>query len=858
MSAEEVVVCMEEKYHPDLNPAFIDAGMPVIQGKVTGSLSQVVTALKNKAEEKLLHIISSVTRLPGGWRQCSLHQFANYTVQDLLEAAHRLREAADSEGTWMLDGYRHAHGGRDPFGSMWHHISENVVELSRHTTGTYVVQKGVERCNAEELLVVTTKMFGAAVDLCGDQYGVFALLKALKSLDEKVFCCDEVQPEGLAVVDQLCCCFLDNLQNTRFFAHHALSGRVLVQAVQLGLPKMGALKLAAQLCSGAKFYLNSKNGIVNLSQLLDVRARDPFSRSLVRDLTCIMAASLQGTYSRLVLGDDQRGLDLVKQLVDRLEEEQEVGWIEVVIRELVNVGDVLVQHEDRLEVLKHALVVRVLDLPSVEEHVRELEQLLEEEQVDDIWNDVVERVQCHPPPPPPKYPAPSYIQPALTYHLMKGGALPPPPPPPGASDRIQDTEATSSQEIWPSEVQPLQPLPQQVATWDTVSPYEWQGTTEGEGPLPELRVSAQIEDRKLAGSWPQARQEVDAFNGAPQSFGNLGPSTSGPGNFLGDWGEAPKETVAPTQYGAPLFLSALAPTPWSGEDQRWPTDPPRAQQAVEAWPHVQGGLFPAYPAYPRPPSPVAIPTSVSAATPHGATSLPQALSHLMVRETEAIPPRFRVPPGPLAPYRPLSFPVQPVTSGTLLGTPGVQPAVAAQGRGQDWSQGGLAEGFQEILRGQGPAPGPLPSVPARDRREPAGPPAPSPPAQLQPSISAPREAPRGTIVLTPRAPQPPTEAAYLPMPQDQGTRREDWGLLAAGPGGALPRGSGTQNVPQPVLGMAPYASPSVVPRPTPIPSHAPVPSRLDRSWMCQLCTYYHDGPEAEFLLCAVCGVERGK
>jgi hypothetical protein len=38
--------------------------------------------------------------------------------------------------------------------------------------------------------------------------------------------------------------------------------------------------------------------------------------------------------------------------------------------------------------------------------------------------------------------------------------------------------------------------------------------------------------------------------------------------------------------------------------------------------------------------------------------------------------------------------------------------------------------------------------------------------------------------------------------------------------------------------------------------NAPAAAGPARPWDCGVCTYRHDGPEAEFLLCAVCGAEK--
>lgn len=87
---------------------------------------------------RLAHVLSG----PDTFKACATHFYGNYSVQDCLEVAARLRRATSPSlggsgrtpgaGSHYLDGFRAQHAGRDLYGALLYGALPSIVELSQH------------------------------------------------------------------------------------------------------------------------------------------------------------------------------------------------------------------------------------------------------------------------------------------------------------------------------------------------------------------------------------------------------------------------------------------------------------------------------------------------------------------------------------------------------------------------------------------------------------------------------------------------------------------------------------------------------------------------------------------------------
>lgn len=133
-SRQEIFQQALEKMHPNLNQAFAEAGTPAVTGLpagvVGGTPNTVIAAMSSKGQARLHKVIRSLSGIASSWMTswqrckallaitseistlCSISKdlslaaenghlkelttgfYGNYTLQDLLDASHKLRQAA--------------------------------------------------------------------------------------------------------------------------------------------------------------------------------------------------------------------------------------------------------------------------------------------------------------------------------------------------------------------------------------------------------------------------------------------------------------------------------------------------------------------------------------------------------------------------------------------------------------------------------------------------------------------------------------------------------------------------------------------------------------------------------------------
>lgn len=84
----------------------------------------------------------------------------------------------------------------------------------------------------------------------------------------------------------------------------------------------------------------TRGGLCTLVSLVDLDGRNNFAVcEMLRDLLALVAFGLRGSYAELCMSDDDKARELVVCLLRRLDEEQEIGWPEFIMHELVGKGE---------------------------------------------------------------------------------------------------------------------------------------------------------------------------------------------------------------------------------------------------------------------------------------------------------------------------------------------------------------------------------------------------------------------------------------------------------------------------------------------------------------------------------------
>lgn len=99
-------------------------------------------------------------------------------------------------------------------------------------------------------------------------------------------------------VDVLCRVFTASDKQLLFLAHHGLSGKVLVRAVAIAMPRQPALTLATKVASHAAALITTPGGQFTLLELLQLYGHNQEAAEGLRDVVTTMAYSLQGQLGR--------------------------------------------------------------------------------------------------------------------------------------------------------------------------------------------------------------------------------------------------------------------------------------------------------------------------------------------------------------------------------------------------------------------------------------------------------------------------------------------------------------------------------------------------------------------------------
>lgn len=100
----------------------------------------------------------------------------------------------------------------------------------------------------------------------------------------------------LQCVDSICNQFIASHQQLINAAMHALSGKVLVKAIAIAMPRFPALQLAIKVASSADVLATLPGGLSTLTELLQLYGHNQLAMEGLRDVVTCMCYSLQGTF----------------------------------------------------------------------------------------------------------------------------------------------------------------------------------------------------------------------------------------------------------------------------------------------------------------------------------------------------------------------------------------------------------------------------------------------------------------------------------------------------------------------------------------------------------------------------------
>eukprot|EP00803_Ostreobium_quekettii_P005558 evm.model.scf_1790.1 EVM.evm.TU.scf_1790.1 scf_1790:5402-13406(-) len=423
--ASDFVAVCKAQYHPNLNGIFLEAGVPMSCGKVSGTEESIALALRKGGHLKLVHAINSIAG-GGHIKELSRHFFGNYTLQDLLEACEKIREVARQGSKYgldqdLVDGLLRNGGS---FGVLYCEVLDGLAESVMHPQAGYVVQKVVSLCTLEELLGVFARMLPHAQDITCDPKGAHVMLRMVEKLN--IYCEGDENGNAQSALNKLCGFFYQDPLWCTNIANTLLGSKVLIESLCGALPKYNGLRVGSLLASVAGDLVYNQFGLNTIMELLSLEK--PSASDILRDLVCSIALSLQGSFGMHAANETLPTQTLVSLLIERLTEEGEKDWVLDIVKELISKGDVLMNSGKGFNLLSAALASEALPVQAVDEGLTNLEtrgcNVVELEDTLEYLR--VQRPPCQNPRGLPS----SVLTPILKSRVECGFQIPPPPPPP--------------------------------------------------------------------------------------------------------------------------------------------------------------------------------------------------------------------------------------------------------------------------------------------------------------------------------------------------------------------------------------------------------------------------------------------
>ncbi|KAG1680793.1 hypothetical protein FOA52_008126 [Chlamydomonas sp. UWO 241] len=506
----ETAYRVKEKYHPQLNAAFAGVGVPFGDGKTaTDAVPKEIAKAMGRSSnmEPFLRMLSSVTENASLMLELTKDLYANYTIQDFIEVAGKMRTAVaqyPAVGA-SLNAFKAENRGMDPLAALLYTLFPAIGhELACDKMGTHVIQKLTEHASPGELIDLGNRMFDNGPATTVNFEGSFAMLRITDKILIRCFGPSrDTSERAQLVADRLCSAFLaDNESLTHILNMGAKETTVVASAIAMASPLPGAAALVGKLALSVPRLLKGKQGSFTVKDLLRMRApgwdgdaaqqlrrddiflaggaeREVSSAGLIRDFVCMVAFQLRGqlvgwvvTWAASGSGSSATGPPMVEMLLERLAEEQEVAWLRTCTQELIGsaqLDEVLSSPAGR-SILTKALCFDVVDGDDVDGYLMTISTRSKLGQHTVALADEVYARRTNVVPPAARYTEPSSAQPDARYAIEDGRMVfrhpaggirpvytPPPPPPPPARP--------------PPQQQPLTQLAQPAAA-TTASPRE--------------------------------------------------------------------------------------------------------------------------------------------------------------------------------------------------------------------------------------------------------------------------------------------------------------------------------------------------------------------------------------------------
>lgn len=134
-----------------------------------------------------------------------------------------------------------------------------------------------------------------------DPKGIFVLLGLFEIMEQRIWGDPHTCDLLLAETDKLCGLFVSNTRQLLFTAMHGLSGKMLVRAIALALPRWQAVRMTSRLANLAGQMMavgDARGGCMTLQELLLLYGHNEETSLLLRDACCMVAYQLSGSIGK--------------------------------------------------------------------------------------------------------------------------------------------------------------------------------------------------------------------------------------------------------------------------------------------------------------------------------------------------------------------------------------------------------------------------------------------------------------------------------------------------------------------------------------------------------------------------------
>lgn len=346
-----MVTLMTEKGHASLKRALADAGTPLLQTGIGGTVASIRDALQRRGHERLMRIVYLLIAAPGARLPPATNSvLGDFGMQRLMEAAAKLRGQAylmAREGVRLAEDFSSFPSSANITASTAYPkliaaIAAQSMDLIKDPHGLHVIVKAVNLSPPTEVLSLAQHMIQDFPNYSpAGQVSKEASIYMCNMISRLCNLCYEATPAAPAAAEILNRLMAEYRHNFRVFnahARHPFLGLAITEAVQGALPRADTFRACHMLACNAPWIANTKGGVQTLSQTLSLLSDDPLARKMVRDIACTVALALRPNLADVACSTTTEGATLVQQLLEVLSREREDDWVKILVQELVKDG----------------------------------------------------------------------------------------------------------------------------------------------------------------------------------------------------------------------------------------------------------------------------------------------------------------------------------------------------------------------------------------------------------------------------------------------------------------------------------------------------------------------------------------